>query len=119
VTGRLSGIPTEAQDEPYVFTVYVSDGEGGVTPIEVRLMIMEDGFVEPLEAQQPESILTEVDPYEFLEGEAIDLKQYFRDRALDSRDSFGRMFGDRDFLGGVAISQISGFGDKTAYMAGG
>jgi len=116
VTGRLSGIPTEAQDDPYVFTVYVSDGEGGVTPIEVRLMIMEDGFVGLSEAPQ-ESILTEIDPYEFLDGEAIDLKQYFLDRALDNRDSFGRMFGDRDFLGGVAISQISDFGDKTAYMA--
>jgi len=105
-----------AGHDPYVFTVYVSDGEGGVTPIEVRLMIMEDGFVGLSEAPQ-ESILTEIDPYEFLDGEAIDLKQYFLDRALDNRDSFGRMFGDRDFLGGVAISQISDFGDKTAYMA--
>jgi len=115
-TGRLSGVPTEAQDEPYAFTVYVSDGEGGVTPIEVRLMIMEDGFVGLVETPQ-ESILTEVDPYEFLEAEAIDLKQYFFDRALDNRDSMGRMFGDRDFLGGMAISQITDFSNQPAYIA--
>ena len=114
-TGVISGAPTVAQDGPYVFTVFVSDGEGGITPIEVRLFVTEDGFIAPLETEA-DSILTDVDPYEFLEGKPIDLKRYFYDRALDSRDDFGRMFGDKDFRGGMVVSQITDFNNGAAYL---
>ena len=79
----------------------------------------DDGFVDPLESS-PESSpavdVSPVDPYEFLDGESIDLKRFFHDRALDNRDSYGRMFGDRDFRGGMIASQISGFNGELAYL---
>jgi len=55
-------------------------------------------------------------PYEFLEGQPIDLQRYFYDRALDNRDDLGRMFGDKDFRGGMVASHITGFGDDCAYI---
>lgn len=61
-------------------------------------------------------ILSELDPYEFLEGRPIDLQRYFYDRALDARDDYGRMFGDRDFLGGMVAVYVSGFDNDNAIM---
>ena len=118
-TGVITGAPTLAQDAPFVFTVLVNDGEGGITPVQLTLQVNDDGFVDPLESS-PESSpavdVSPVDPYEFLDGESIDLKRFFHDRALDNRDSYGRMFGDRDFRGGMIASQISGFNNDLAYL---
>ena len=58
-----------------------------------QLVILEDG----------------VDPYAFLEDQPVELQKYFYERALDSRDEKGRMFGDRDFRGGMNVSQIAGY----------
>ena len=61
-------------------------------------------------------ILNEVDPYEFLEGQPIDLQRYFHERALDARDEYGRMFGDRGFRGGMVATHVPAMGDGHAYM---
>jgi hypothetical protein len=71
--------------------------------------------VAPLETRS-DNLVTDVDPYEFLEGKPIDLKRYFYDRALDSRDDKGRMFGDREFRGGMIVSQITDFNNEAAYL---
>ena len=114
-TGIISGTPTVAQVTPFVFTVFVDDGEGGITPVELSVQVTMDGFIAP-ETFEPDSIVTDVDPYEFLEGQPIDLKRYFYDRALENRDDQGRMFGDRDFLGGMVASPIQGMSNDCAYL---
>ena len=114
-TGVISGIPTLPQAEPYVFTVTVDDGEGGVSSIQITLPVSEDGFVPPT-AEPNDPLLTDVDPYEFLQGQPIDLTRYFHDRALAAADDLGRMFGDRDFRGGMVAASVPGMGDERTYM---
>ncbi|WP_233349903.1 Ig-like domain-containing protein [Litorimonas cladophorae] len=115
-TGIISGVPKEPRAEPYVFTVTVTDGEGGVTEVVLSLQVNEDGYVEPIEPELTLPDVELVDPYEFLEGQPIDLQRYFHDRALDARDDHGRMFGDRDFRGGMVIVNVPGMGEDCAYM---
>jgi len=114
-TGVISGTPTRVQQAPFGFTVFVDDGEGGVTPVELSLQVTMDGFIGP-DTFETDSVVTDVDPYEFLDGQPIDLKRYFYDRALESRDDQGRMFGDRDFLGGMIASPIPGMSNDCAYL---
>ena len=114
-TGIISGTPTIAQADPFVFTVLVDDGEGGVTSVQLSLQVTMDGFIAP-ENFPIDSLVDGVDPYEFLEGQSIDLKQYFYDRALESRDDHGRMFGDKAFLGGMVASPIPGMSNDCAYL---
>ena len=104
-----------AQDAPFVFTVFVDDGEGGITPVKLSLQVTMDGFIAP-ETFESDSIVTDVDPYEFLEGQPIDLKRYFYDRALENRDDQGRMFGDKAFLGGMVASPIQGMSNDCAHL---
>ena len=115
-TGIISGVPTTPQADPYIFTVTVDDGEGGVTTVELSLQVTEDGYVGLIDPNPAGLLIGDVDPYEFLEGKPIDLQRFFRDRALENRDSFGRMFGDRDFLGGMVASHVGGFGSDCAYL---
>ncbi len=115
-TGIISGSPTESQNDPYVFTVKVSDGEGGETEVTLTLQVNEDGFIEPIVPDTLTGNEYPIDPYEFLEGQPIDLQRYFRDRALDARDDMGRMFGDRDFRGGMVVVQVPDMGHDNAYM---
>ena len=58
-TGIISGTPTVAQDTPFVFTVFVDDGEGGVTPVELSLQVTMDGFIAP-ETFESDSIVTDL-----------------------------------------------------------
>ncbi len=115
-TGIISGVPTTPQADPYIFTVTVDDGEGGVTTVELTLQVNEDGYVGLIDSNPADPLIGDVDPYEFLEDKPIDLQRFFRDRALENRDSFGRMFGDRDFLGGMVASHVGGFGSDCAYL---
>lgn len=108
-TGVISGVPTVPQADPYVITVTADDGEGGVTTTEISLQVNEDGFVGLQDTPQQSIFEGGVDPYEFLEDKPVELQRYFRERALESRDGHGRMFGDRDFKGGMVISQIPGY----------
>ena len=115
-TGIISGVPTTPQAAPYIFTITVDDGEGGVSTVELTLQVTEDGYVGLMEPDFADPLIGDVDPYEFLEGKPIDLQRFFRDRALDNRDNYGRMFGDRDFLGGMVASHVGGFGSDCAYL---
>ena len=118
-TGVISGTLTTPQTEPFVFTVTVTDGEGGTDQVELTLQVNEDGFIIPNDTSElgmDLGILNEVDPYEFLEDQPIDLQRYFHERALDARDEYGRMFGDRGFRGGMVAAHIPSMGDECAYM---
>jgi hypothetical protein len=115
VTGVISGTPTVPSAQPYEFTILVEDGEGGQTPVTIFLDVTQDGFIDPDEVSL-DQIVSDLDPYEFLEGQPIDLQRYFHDRALDARDDHGRMFGDRDFRGGMVAIDVLGMGGDCAYM---
>ena len=118
-TGVISGTLTTPQTEPFVFTVTVTDGEGGTDQVELTLQVNEDGFIIPNDTSElgmDLGILNEVDPYEFLEDQPIDLQRYFHERALDARDEYGRMFGDRGFRGGMVATHVPAMGDGHAYM---
>ena len=118
-TGLITGTVTIPQTEPFVFTVSVTDGEGGTDQVELTLQVNEDGFIIPNDTADlgPDlGILNTADPYEFLEDQPIDLQRYFHERALDARDEYGRMFGDRDFRGGMVAVHLPGMGDECAYM---
>ena len=115
VTGVITGRPSVPSVEPYEFTIIVDDGEGGQSAVTIFLEVTQDGFIIPDEPAI-DSIVDDVDPYEFLEGQPIELQRYFHDRALDARDSYGRMFGDRDYLGGMVVASVPGFGTDQAYM---
>ncbi len=108
-TGVISGVPTVAQADPYVIVITADDGQGGVTSTEISLQVNDDGFVGVVDTPQPSIFEGGVDPYEFLEDKPVELQKYFRERALESRDGHGRMFGDRDFKGGMVTSQIPGY----------
>ena len=43
-------------------------------------------------------------------------KRQFHERALDARDEYGRMFGDRGFRGGMVAVNLPAMGDECAYM---
>ena len=108
-TGVISGTLTTPQTEPFVFAVIATDGEGGTDQVELTLQVNEDGFIIPNDTSElgmDLGILNEVDPYEFLEDQPIDLQRYFHERALDARDEYGRMFGDRGFRGGMVAAHI-------------
>ena len=117
-TGVLSGSPAVPSTEPYEFTIIVDDGEGGRNAVNIILDVTQDGFIEPIEPIGPrgQGDANSVDPYEFLEGQPIDLQRYFHDRALDARDDYGRMFGDRDFRGGMVAMEVPGMEGDCAYM---
>jgi len=114
-TGLLTGAPTLPQIEPFEFVITVDDGEGGFSTVTVLLTVLEDGFIAPDDVSF-DSLVDGVDPYAFLEGQPINLQRYFRERAMENADSFGRMFGDRDFRGGMTASPISGLGESCAYL---
>ena len=118
-TGVISGTLTTPQADPFVFTVTVTDGEGGTDQVELSLQVNEDGFIIPndtAELGKGLGILNGADPYEFLEDQPIDLQRYFHERALDARDEYGRMFGDRGFRGGMVAAHVPAMGDECAYM---
>jgi len=108
-TGIISGIPTVPNADPFVFTISVDDGQGGMTSVVVSLQVNEDGFVGVIGNTQEQLFKEGVDPYEFMESEPLELQKYFRERAFEFRDDQGRMFGDRDFKGGMVASQIPGY----------
>ena len=81
----------------------------------VFLTVLEDGFIIPDDVSF-DPLVSGADPYEFLEGQPIDLKRYFHDRALENVDEFGRMFGDRDFRGGMVASHVADLGHDCAYL---
>ena len=114
-TGVVTGAPSLPQTEPFEFVITVDDGEGGLSTVTVLLTVLEDGFIAPDDVSF-DSLVDGVDPYAFLEAEPIDLQRYFRERAMENADSFGRMFGDRDFRGGMTASPISGLGESCAYL---
>ncbi|WP_418152336.1 tandem-95 repeat protein [Litorimonas sp. RW-G-Af-16] len=116
ITGKITGSPTVPQNTPYVFEVVVDDGEGGIARTTISLQVNEDGFVDIQTPDNDSQMGGDVDPYEFLEGQPIDLQRYFRDRAIDNRDDYGRMFGDRDFRGGMVASYVPGMGHDCAYL---
>ena len=118
-TGVISGTLTTPQTDPFVFTVTVSDGEGGTDQVELTLQVNEDGFIIPndtAELGRDLGIINDIDPYEFLEDQPIDLQRYFHERALDARDEYGRMFGDPRFRGGMVAVNLPAMGDECAYM---
>jgi len=115
-TGVITGRPSVASAEPYEFRIRVDDGEGGISFATVILEVTQDGFIIPDDVSSSDPLVDGVDPYEFLEGQPIDIQRYFRDRALDNADEFGRMFGDRDFRGGMVAVSIPGHGSDTPYM---
>ena len=114
-TGLITGRPSLPSAEPFEFNIVVNDGEGGLSTVTVILEVTQDGFIIPDDVSS-DSIVNDVDPYEFLEGEPIDLQRYFHDRAIDARDSYGRMFGDKDYLGGMVAASVPGLGNDNAYM---
>jgi len=115
-TGVLSGNPTVPSTDPYEFTIIVSDGEGGESAVTIALDVTEDGYIETVDPMISDHSVVDVDPYEFLEGQPIDLQRFFRERALEARDDHGRMFGDRDFLGGMVAASTPGLGDNAGYL---
>jgi len=121
-TGIISGIATAPSDTPYSFTVKVTDGEGGVTELVLDLQINEDGYIGPEEIteaedeDEPTYLIDQSDAYAFAQNLPFDVQRYFYDRALEARDEFGRMFGDRDFLGGMVTANPNGLGGDNAYM---
>ena len=117
VTGVISGAPVVASAEPFVFTVRVVDSDGGATEITLSLIVNEDGFIEPIVPVEPQSEMARsIEAYDFLEDKPIDLQRYFHDRALEARDDHGRMFGDRDFRGGMVAMNVPGMEGDCAYM---
>ena len=118
-TGLISGTLTTPQAEPFVFIVTVTDADGATDQVELTLRVNEDGFIIPNDTADLGQDLVSTnaaDPYEFLENQPIDLQRYFRERALNARDDYGRMFGDRDYRGGMVAAHVPGMGDDCAYM---
>jgi hypothetical protein len=116
VTGVISGTPTVPADEPYVITIKVDDGEGGVTLATVSLAVLDDGYIAPP---------TDGPAISGLPNPFTDVDILSRNARYGADMQRGRLFdGDMeaslreqldisnpDFWGGVVTANIGEYGD--------
>gem|GEM_PF-4266547 len=110
-TGIITGQPEVPQDTPYVFTVFVDDGEGGVTPVEISLQVNEDGYVAPALADAGPSALPE--PYVPLGRDyarLTTLETLFADEAYKPLREILNIE-DREYWGGMEAIALPEYGD--------
>ena len=114
-TGEITG--TASEEGVFNVIITADDGEGGQANTILTLNVLQNGFIIPDEG----SSLAQTDaftPYEWLEGEPIDLQEFFADHSI-AAELFDRGAdnGPSPYLGGVLVTPVNGFSsDCTAVM---
>ena len=109
-TGLISGVPTLPQNDPYIFSVTVDDGEGGVTLTQISLQVNEDGYIAPFETPSIDALHSSRDP----QGRGYSYPDAYEDLFQDDvpdglREALS--MNDRDFWGNMHAFNIAQYGD--------
>lgn len=121
-TGVISGTPLVPTERPVAALLTVTDAQGGVLQFTLNLVVEGEVSTRPNynETSLSERIVTESDPYAWVDTQPVNLRLWFAEHSLAVKGLEGidltHIGTDVEFRRGMAVSRASCYSDACSYL---